>query len=247
MHPRQQQLPPAIEEVWLAALVDAGLDSREALLYVLDGDKDSNGYGGRHFHRYVEADRQGEAVELHPLLDELNHDECIDSHRVVVFRDRTIEGVAALIRHELEHGRQQDVHGPRLMKLYGIALSVISERVGGLPGAGFLYQVIPLELDANAAAATFVRGRYGAAAIDELLRDGDGDGAAFRSLVGPPPIDTLPERMVRFFATMPDLCDRLAGNNNTTFAELLDLYGDWRGAGAVYNRLLADDELKPPR
>jgi hypothetical protein len=246
MHPRQHSLPPAIEALWLAALADAAIDPHEALLFVLDGDKDSNDFGGRHFHRHLQIYPEAEAIEIHPLLDELNDDECIDSHRIVVFTQRTIEGVGALIRHELEHARQQDVHGPRLMKLYGIAVDVISQRVHGLPGGAFLYQVIPLEMDANAAAATFVRGHFGTARIDELLRAGDGDGSAFRSLVSPPPIDGLPERMVRFFATMPDLCDRLAESNDTTFTELLDVQA-WRGAGDVYKRLLGDETLNLPR
>jgi hypothetical protein len=38
-----------------------------------------------------------------------------------------------------------------------LAEAVISERVGGLAGGGFLYQVIPVEMDANAAGAVFVR------------------------------------------------------------------------------------------
>jgi hypothetical protein len=70
------------------------------------------------------------------------------------------------------------------MELYGVAENVILERVGGLAGGGFLYQVLPGEMDANAASAVFVRDRFGAARIDELLRSGDKDGSAFRSLVG---------------------------------------------------------------
>jgi hypothetical protein len=53
------------------------------------------------------------------------------------------------------------------MELYGVAENVIAERVGGLAGGGFLYQVIPIEMDANAAAAVFVRERFGADRIDE--------------------------------------------------------------------------------
>ncbi|HET8895294.1 MAG TPA: hypothetical protein VFM96_14475 [Gaiellaceae bacterium] len=159
---------------------------------------------------------------------------------------RTLEGVAALIRHELEHARQRDAHGQRLMELYNIAENVISERVGGLPGGGFLYQVIPVEMDANAAASSFIREHFSQERIDELLHAGDKDGSAFRSLVGPGPIEELPERMMHFFATIPDLCDRCAERNNLTFQELLDIHG-WRGAGALYTRLLEDSELRLPR
>jgi hypothetical protein len=109
------------------------------------------------------------------------------------------------------------------MELYGIAENVLSERVGGLTGGGFLYQTIPVEIDANAAAAIFVRGRYGTERIDELLNAGDSTSAALRSLVGPPPLDTLPNRMIRYFATIPDLCDRLIElrSNYSSFARRL--------------------------
>jgi hypothetical protein len=224
MHPRQPDLPHDIEEVWLAALADAQIDADDALLYLLDGEQGSNGYGARYLHRHLHIYPEGEAEEIHPLLDEMNDGACIDAYRIVVFRDRNIEGIAALIRHELEHARQRDVHGQPLMELSGIAENVISERVGGLKGGAFLYQTIPVEMDANAAAASFVRARYGADRIDELLRAGDKDSAAFRSLVGPPPLETLPDRMIRYFATMPDLCHRFAAlrTNYSSFGELLN-------------------------
>jgi hypothetical protein len=38
MHPCQRELPPEIEELWLAALEDAQTESNEALLYTLDGE-----------------------------------------------------------------------------------------------------------------------------------------------------------------------------------------------------------------
>jgi hypothetical protein len=246
VHPRQGELPPEIEEVWLAALADGEIHPDEALLYILDGEQGSNGYGARYLHRGLHIYPNGEAEEIHPLLDEMNHDACIDAYRVVVFQDRTLEGIAALIRHELEHARQRDVHGQRLMQLYDIAENVIAERVGGLAGGGFLYQVIPVEMDANAAASVFVRERFGALRIDELLRSRDEDGSAFRSIVGPAPIETLPERMIRFFGTIPDLCERCAERNNLPFTELLDIHG-WRGAGDAYERLLEIEELRLPR
>ena len=73
----------------------------------------------------------------------MNCDDCMDAYRVVVFTDRTIEGIAALIRHECEHARQLDVHGQNLMELSGMTEEVICERVGGLAGGAILYQAIP--------------------------------------------------------------------------------------------------------
>jgi hypothetical protein len=103
MHPRQSELPPEIQEVWLAALADAEIDPNDALLYLLEGTEGSNGYGAQYLYRGLRINAEGEAGEIHPLLDEMNDDTCIDAYRIVVFRERSIEGIAALIRHELEH------------------------------------------------------------------------------------------------------------------------------------------------
>jgi hypothetical protein len=245
VHPCQRPLPRAIEEVWLAALADAAIDPNDALLYVIDGEEGSKGYAARFLFRHREVRPEDEQDEVHPLLAEMNGDDCIDAYRVYVFESRSLEGAAALVRHELEHARQYDRFGQDLMDLYELAGDVIGERVVGLRGGAFLYQVIPVEFDANAAAAAFVRRRFGADRINALLDDGDKDGAAFRSLVGPPDLNTLPERMLRFFATVPDLCQRVADRRGFSFARLIDVH--WRGSGDVYERLLTDDALKLPR
>jgi hypothetical protein len=68
---------------------------------------------------------------------------------------------------------------------------------------------------------------------------------AFRSLVGPPAIETLPERLIQFLATVRDLCKRYADRTNFSFPTLLDVH--WRGSGAIWYRLVEDDALKLPR
>jgi hypothetical protein len=245
MHPHQRPLSPEVEQVWLAALRDADIAAEAALLYPLEGQRSQSGYSARYLARHLELQPEADWPELEPLLGEMNDSECIDAYRIVVFSERRIEGLAATIRHELEHSLQREAHGQRLLELHGIAEAVICERVGGLAGGGFLYQVIPDELDANAAAAMFVRRHFGIDRIDELLRAGDGDGAAFRSLVGPTPIETLPERMVRFLATVSDLCAKWAERQGFEFPTLLDVH--WPGAGEVWRRLVEEDSLRLPR
>jgi hypothetical protein len=49
MHPQQRALDPEIEAIWIAAVDDAGLDTDECLLYVLDGSQSETGYSGLHF------------------------------------------------------------------------------------------------------------------------------------------------------------------------------------------------------
>lgn len=245
VHQRQRSLAPEIEEVWLAALADAGIGAREALLYPLEGRQSQSGFSARYLVRHLELQPEAAWPELEPLLQEMNDEECIDAYRIVVFTERTIEGIAAAVRHELEHSLQREAHGQRLLELHGVAEAVICERVGGLPGGGFLYQVIPDEMDANAAAAVFVRAYFGAERIDDLLRAGDSDSAALRSLLGPALLETLPERMVRFLATVPDLCAKWAERQGFAFPTLLDVH--WRGAGDIWQRLVEDDALRLPR
>lgn len=244
MHPQQHELTQEIEGVWLAALAHAEVEPNTALLYTLAG---ANGdeFGAKYLYRGMRIHAEAEPAAIHPLLNDMNSEACIDAYRVVVFTDRTIEGIAALIRHELEHAKQREAHGQRLMGLYSLACDVIAERVGGLTGGAFLYQVIPVEMDANAAAAAFVRGAFTQRRIDQLLAAGDSDGSAFRSLVGAPDIDTLPERMVRFFATIPDLCELYGDRAGFSFAALLDVH--WRGAGRIWRCLFEEENLRLPR
>jgi hypothetical protein len=198
------------------------------LLHVFNARQSESGYSGwRHIYQ---ADHFG--AEVSALLRDLNSDECIDAIRVLVWRDRTTEGLAAVIRHELEHAVQNEAHGQSVERLYHLALQVLAVRVNGLPGNGFLYTIIPNELDANAAAAIFVRTRYGRERIIELLEARDEDSAAFRSLVGPAPVDTLPERL-------------LAAQQGFAFWQLLD--DSWPGSGAVWRELVDQSGLMLPR
>lgn len=246
MHPQQRPLEPEIEAVWIAAVEDAGLNPAECLLYVLDGSKSETGYSGSHFTAGIliyENEHLGPTIN--GLLGEMNSEECIDAVRIVVWRDRTIEGLAGLIRHELEHALQNAVHGLKVEELYHLAMYVLAVRVGDLPGSGLLYTVIPNELDANAAAAMFVRARYGADRVHELLEARDEDSALFRSHVRPAPIEGLPVRLLAFFISQRELCEEYARRQGFRFDQLLDHH--WRGAGAAWRQLVDEGGLSLPR
>jgi hypothetical protein len=246
VHPRQRPLEPQVEAIWIAGVEDARLSPDECLLYVLEGRQSETGYSGWHFPRGIhayEAHDVGQAVD--ELLGELNSDECIDAVRILVWRDRTIEGVAGLIRHELEHALQNEAYGQRVDDLCRLAMGVLAERVGGLPGSGLLYTVIPNELDANAAAAMFVRARFGHDRVRELLEARDEDSALLRSHTGPAPIGGLPERLLAFFIAHRDLCEGFARRHDFRFEQLLDR--DWPSAGAAWRELVDDGGLAMPR
>jgi hypothetical protein len=250
VHPQQPQLEPEIEPIWLAAVDDAGLNPEECLIYVLDGRKSETGYSGWHFaDGSLIHENEDLGPTLNELLPEMNSEECIDAVRIVVWRDRTIEGLAGLIRHELEHALQDEAHGQKVEGLSRVAMGVLAERVGGLPGGGLLYTVIPNEFDANAAAAMFVRARYGPDRVLELLEADDEhisqDRALWRSHTPPAPIEGLPERLLAFFIAHRDLCEAYARRHDLRFDQLLDL--EWHGAGAEWSRLVDEGGLALPR
>jgi hypothetical protein len=247
LHPRQPDLEPLLVEVLEAALADAGYNDDEAILYIFDAERSATGFEAFHFARntYATAD---DIPEIAPLLADMNHDAARSAIRIVLFTgNRSEEGKAALVRHELEHARQIAELGPRLEGLYRLCACALAVRAGGLPGGSLVYTLMPIEMDANAAGARFAVARYTEARILELLRNGDRDGAALRSNVGPDPITTLPERMVAFMIANRGLCERYAADhgNGVLFREMLDL--EWPGAGDIWRELVEDDGLALPR
>ncbi len=200
MHPLQPALDPEIEELWLAAVTDAGVDSDHAIVFTLPGTAATvERVGAMTWPRPFRIDPGG-SPELDALLPVMNGPECIRSARVALWTGRANEGITGLMRHELEHARQYDVHR-QLHGLYEVAQDVVAT----VPRGGWLYQAIPVEFEANAAAARFVRGHFGGQRIDELIDAKDDDIALFRSPVVPSPIESLPERMVTFLAAYPNL------------------------------------------
>lgn len=240
MHPRQRALEPQIEELWLAALGHAQIDPDDAILFTPPGVAAKvERVGAMTWPRPWRIDPGG-SPELDALLVEMNDPACIRSIRVAVWTEHSTEAVAGLMRHELEHARQYDVHR-RLHDLYEVAQNVVRL----VPKGGWLFQAIPVEFDANAAAARFVRSHFGEQRIDALVDAKDDDVALFRTPVASSPIDCLPERMVAFLATCPELSERWADGRRDTFRRRLDLH--WGGAGSRWARFVADAELRLPR
>jgi hypothetical protein len=245
VHPRQQQLDATVQASWFAALEDAGMSSAAALLYLFEGARSVRGWQGWH----LPADRtvypDPELPEIDDLIAELNSDECIEATKILIWRDRRPEEVAATIRHELEHASQYAAYGQRIVNLHELAADVMRVRVANLPRGSLFYTVIPIELDANGAAARFAYEYYGRDRWLELLHDEQVDGTLFRSHVGPGALETLPERMISFLAAHRDLVDRVARDRQETAIEIVDRA--WRGAGERWATLTAADGLSLPR
>lgn len=150
VHSLQGRLSSDLELVWLAALDDAGISADQALLFTFAGAASPDVECAVYMRRGVITHVAGLDDEL---LNELNNtaNGCIDAYRVLLWTERSLEGSAALIRHELEHARQIDLR-PEVQALQELAVDVIRLDVN----SGRLYQRIPAEADANAAAGTWV-------------------------------------------------------------------------------------------
>ncbi len=59
-----------------------------------------------------------------------------------------------------------------------------------------------MEVDANRAAARFLRRRYDAERLKQLIIAGDTDAACFRPTMDPDPLDTLVTRMKAFILSV---------------------------------------------
>ncbi len=205
-----------IDEIWRAALADAGIQYACATLFRVPGESSSDGLGAKTWAPGSTIDDPNDMVVLGSQLEGANSDLGRASCRVAVWIDRSPEGIAALIRHELEHNLQFQVHGAVLQRLHDRALNVLVQHAGGLPGSGALYNAIPMEADANAAASRFVRKRYGDERIYSLIRAEDKDAAAFRSTAPPLPLHSLRQRMKAFIETEgPELARAFAERAGT--------------------------------
>ncbi len=141
-----------------------------------------------------------------------------DRHRVIVHLDYAVPpGLSplatralfgAMLRHELEHARQAEAPGGDAALLIDQELidPVLSRKVGGLAGGAVFYSFKPIEMDANAASASYVR-QYYPAVVDELL--GCPCANLVRSNTGPERVDTLPRRTVCFLFQFRSIAEAL--------------------------------------
>ena len=231
MHPLQSALAPDLEHVWLAALDDAGIPPERALLLTRPESASPDG-------RCAVYMRRGRLVEVEgvdeALLDGLNSTttKSVEAYRVILWTDRPIESAGALVRHELEHARQIDCR-PEVEGLHALAEDVLR----GQPGSGRIYQQIPAEADANAAASGWVRSLFGDDRIDRLIAEGSADGPALRRSDPPQDPSDLPERMLDFFVTIAAQCRRWEERpNSPRFSRCLDM--EWRGAGVRWKEVV---------
>jgi hypothetical protein len=122
-------------------------------------------------------------------LDEANSPDVINRQRIAVCADFDEDDplelaiLGAKLRHELRHAEQRlSAYAAELFSLVELADQVARVKVGGLQGGASIYNLMPTEVDANAAAAGFLRAHHGAVVADVLRGD---DAAPARSNTPP--------------------------------------------------------------
>ena len=156
-----------------------------------------------------------------------------DRHRIIVHLDYELPVelsrnakrgfVAAAMRHELEHARQADIPAGRaaLEVDQNLADAILFRKVGRLEGGSSFYNYKPMEMDANAAAAIYIREHH-SNAVGELL-DSERVGSFVRSNTGPESPDSLLQRTICFLFQFRSIADELSGD--IPFEERLRIYG----------------------
>jgi len=183
-----------VSEAWQAAVEDAGLMLSDVALIWRDGRPRPNDRQAASWR--VDTEIDPEFDDDHEFLTALEWANSVPTRslrRVMVWVDRTPEGLAGLLRHELEHTVQLGEHG-ELDHLHHRAYEEVQKR----SNTGKAYNAIPMEIDANRAAARFLRQRYGSGRLRQLVDAGDVDAACFRPTAEPDSLDTLAERMRGF-------------------------------------------------
>lgn len=183
--------PEEVVGAWRAAVDDAEISLGEVALIWRQGRRRPTGHEAASWRADSDiASEFDDDYEFIPALEWANSDPIRGLPRVMVWADRTPEGLAGLLRHELEHTVQIAAH-VELEDLHQRAFDEIRKR----GGTGRSYNAIPMEVDANRAAARFLRRRYGNDRLRQLIDAGDVDAACFRPTAEPDRLDTLTERM----------------------------------------------------
>lgn len=186
--------PDDVVDAWLAALDDAGIIVGEVALIWRQGRPRPTGQEAASWRADSDIDAEfDDDYELTAALEWANSDPIRGLPRVMVWVGRTPVGLAGLLRHELEHTVQIAAH-VELDHLHERAFCEVRKR----GGTGKSYNAIPMEVDANRAAARFLRRRYGPDRLRQLVDAGDVDAACFRPMADPDDVDTLTERMRAF-------------------------------------------------
>lgn len=234
---------PSLHQEWEHALAHAGFAAEDFCVFEVEGERPENGRLAIWWRPWVD-------IEDNELLrgeqkDAAEADPCNRRHRVAIWSVDPDDPLAAAIvgaklRHELHHARQWLESGSAVFDLDPLVDEILSRKAGGLNGSGVFYNLKPIEQDANAAAAMFLR-EYHADLLDAALADSEAAPLA-RSLTGPAPSPSLVARTVAFMFLFVDICDASEAEIGP-WGDYLELHVP--GAGEIWSNLKAGAEATP--
>jgi hypothetical protein len=164
----------SLSQLWTLARQDAGFDpGTEVRLYPLSGTPPANGRRAMHLEPGSEVVWEPDVTLTRNQIADANRPDVIGLHRIAVFDNQAPPVLLGLLRHELQHARQwQDDRaayqaGELLVDMLGRVAAYTSAGIG----ASSLYNVLPLERDANAAASTLLREHFGEVSDRKLVAE----------------------------------------------------------------------------
>jgi hypothetical protein len=193
----------------------------DALLYPIAGRVD---YDERRAIYWV-PNRRTEK-EFVGLPHDVNSRRVRKLHRIAVCSDYADIELAFAIRHELEHARQIEFYGRELGELHGL----IEDMLRGESTA--LYNAMPMERDANGAAAQFVQAIFPAEDVRDHISAGSVLGEEFWTYDAPLAVENLRSRTAEYLVDQYPRCIGWAGDALTFRARLRrawpDFVDDWQ-------------------
>jgi hypothetical protein len=235
----------SIDEIWRLAREDAEFAADEVRVYVLPGTK-RGGYSAMYF-------KPGDWLvfdENFPFarnqLDDANGPG-LRKNRVAVYAGVHEAELAGLMRHELEHAVQQRRYGDASWRIYERTLGALPRKYGNAPGSGTIYHSVPVERDANAAAAAHVIPTYGP--LPETILQGE-HSVLFRFPEGPLPLDSLGLRSLAFAVVHADAFRAELADHSETVEKIFEGVVDdacrrWeRAADDAVVQTLANESLE---
>jgi|GEM_PF-5125976 len=219
-------ITPAVAAQWRLALAEAEIGETDAHLLSVAGQAPPNEPKAAYYPAGRSlVDEPGDIIRG-PALEEANSVAVINKQRIAIYADfdetdpLDLAIVGGKLRHELRHAEQRlSACGPELFNLVELADEIARVKVGGLPGGASIYNLMPVEVDANAAAAGFLRAHHGTV-VAEILRGNDA--ALARSNTPPGDIADLPAKTVAFMFVFREIAENPAQFANITFERRLE-------------------------
>jgi hypothetical protein len=225
------------EEEWFAALRDAEVEDLGVEVYACEATVDVDLPTAALFAPgNVLVGRQSRVLSARQLDQFKAH---VDRHRILLDSSASPLALSAKLRHELEHVRQWQHGGDPLFHVYHASNDGTERYVGeDRRGSGVLYNIVPLEVDANAAASRFIRSRIDASLADQLSNSFDG--ILFRKQPPPEAVDTAGVRSVCFASLAAEEVEGWLEDHPLGARPLLDAVA---GDANLWDRLRHDERL----